>query len=99
MQNPSGNVNRQWNFNHLQINDFVITPDATQIVAVTTSLKRVPIENKLKPSLSTRPSEMRHANIGVLGEGAGDLHFSAMEHSLMVIRLSDKEIAEWVVVS
>ena len=86
---------RQWNFKHLQINDFIITPDATRLVAVTTSLKRVPIEDKLTVSMSTRPAATsRYAGVGVIGEAPVDFDISAMEHTLMVIRLADKEITE-----
>lgn len=99
-QSTSGTVMKQWAFNHLQLVDFAITPDATRIVAITTSLKRVPIENKLKPSMSARvvdpPDPATGAGGGGVGVGeeGGGFGYGAMEHSLMVIRLADVEIIE-----
>jgi hypothetical protein len=88
-QDLNGNIKRQWNFNTLQINDFIFTPDAKSIIAGTTSLKRVTVENKLKQSIS--------ALVSSDGEGLPrDFGYGEMEHHLITIRLEDKEIIGYV---
>jgi hypothetical protein len=88
-QDLNGNIKRQWNFNTLQINDFIFTPDAKSIIAGTTSLKRVTVENKLKQSIS--------ALVSSDGEGLPrDFGYGEMEHNLVTIRLEDKEIIGYV---
>ena len=80
--------------------DFVITPDGLRIVAITTSLKRVPIENKLKPSMSARVVEppaglsAPGAGAGAVGDELGGFGYGSMEHAVMIMRLADKEIVE-----
>jgi hypothetical protein len=101
-QSPAGSVLRQWTFSNLQVTDFVIHPDDARIIAITTSLKRVPIENKLKPSMSVRAAEPTRAggsnpiprDIGDDVAGVGGFGYGAMEHGIMVIRLADREIIE-----
>ena len=80
VKSPAGTVVRQWSFNSLQVGDFVITPDCTHIVAVTTSLKRVPIENKLKPSMSARVVALPSTaiSLGSSSPVVGDEHGSDM---------------------
>ena len=99
-KSAAGIVVRQWSFNSLQVGDFVITPDGTHIVAVTTSLKRVPIENKLKPSMSARVAALPSTGIalGTASTAAGNEHggfgYGSMEHAVMIVRLTDMEITE-----
>jgi hypothetical protein len=78
-------MKRQWDFNTLQINDFIFSPDGQSIIAGTTSLKRVTVENKLKQAIS--------ALVSSDGEDLPrDFGYGAMEHNLVAIRLEDKEI-------
>lgn len=88
-QDPTGAVRRSWAFNTLQITDFVISPDQKSIIAGTTSLKRVAIENKLKPTVSTLEAAYS-------ADLPRDFAYGAMEHNIVVIRLGDKEITECV---
>jgi hypothetical protein len=84
-QDKTGNMKRQWDFNTLQINDFIFSPDGQSIIAGTTSLKRVTVENKLKQAIS--------ALVSSDGEDLPrDFGYGAMEHNLVAIRLEDKEI-------
>ncbi|ORY24376.1 WD40-repeat-containing domain protein [Naematelia encephala] len=98
---PTGSIVRQWAFNTLQIKDFAITSDSNHIVAVTTSLKRVTIESKLKPSMSARHIDLPDSETGAggggvgVGAGTGAFAYEAMENVLMVIRLADREIVHW----
>jgi len=100
LQSAAGYVVRQWSFNTLQVSDFVITPDGSRIIAITTSLKRVPIENKLKPSMSARVVDPPGAvtvsgpGPGAVGDELGGFGYGSMEHAMMIVRLSDKEITE-----
>ena len=78
----------QWSFNTLQVLDFAVTPDMKHILASTTSLKRVAIENKLKPAMSA-PVAISDGPSGSNAFGYGN-----MEHNLVKIRLGDREIVE-----
>ena len=77
----------------------MITPDGLRIIAITTSLKRVPIENKLKPSMSVRPADppgglTLPASGPPSTDELGGFGYGSMEHAIMIVRLSDKEIVE-----
>lgn len=93
-QSKEGTVVRQWAFNTTQIVDFVITPDDQRIVALTTSLKRIAIENKLKQSSSTRPEDPPRQRTSQSHNES--FAYGSMEHGMMIIRLADKEVIEWV---
>lgn len=69
--------------------DFIVTPDQKSIIAGTTSLKRVAIDTKLKQAVSALDAD----NTAGLPR---DFGYGAMEHNLVVIRLGDKEITEYV---
>lgn len=58
------------------------------ILASTTSLKRVAIENKLKPAMSAPVAVADGA------DGLGGFGYGSMEHNLVNIRLADREIVE-----
>jgi hypothetical protein len=76
-------MKRQWDFNTLQINDFIFAPDGQSII------KRVTVENKLKQAIS--------ALVSSDGEDLPrDFGYGAMEHNLVSIRLEDKEITGYV---
>ena len=83
--------------------DFVLTPDAERIIAIFTNIKRTAIDGKLKPAMSARPVEEPLPGIpggtvgGLTESGAGGFGYGSMEHGLMVVRISDREIVEWVV--
>nr|XP_031862925.1 uncharacterized protein CI109_001399 [Kwoniella shandongensis]KAA5529997.1 hypothetical protein CI109_001399 [Kwoniella shandongensis] len=97
----AGNMLRQWTAFPLQLNDFVITPDGKRIVAITTPLKRVNHNDRLKQAMSARPSDDSET-IGpapvVLGPNGGPMQpfqYATMEHSIAVIRIVDHEIIDW----
>lgn len=92
---------RHWTLPSLQINDFVITPDGTRIVAICTSLRRINVGGtKYVHSMSARindpPDPETGAGGGGVGTDAGGFGYNAMEHCLVTIRLTDREISELV---
>ena len=98
-QSPAGAILRQWLFNNTQIVDFVLTPDMTRLVAATTSLKRVSSDSKLKPTMSVRVGDSRDVidappSARSAHHDSGRYLYDTMEHCLMVVRLSDKEVVE-----
>nr|XP_018264722.1 WD-repeat protein [Kwoniella dejecticola CBS 10117]OBR86880.1 WD-repeat protein [Kwoniella dejecticola CBS 10117] len=97
---PTGNLLRQWSTFPLQLNDFVVTPDGKRIVAITTPLKRVSHNDKLKQSMSARPSDETETigpitSIGPNGGPMMPFQYATMEHSIAVIRIADHEIIDW----
>nr|XP_019050382.1 WD-repeat protein [Kwoniella bestiolae CBS 10118]OCF29312.1 WD-repeat protein [Kwoniella bestiolae CBS 10118] len=89
---PAGNLLRQWSAGSMQLNDFVITPDGKRIVAITTPLKRVSHNDKLKQSMSARPSDESETigPVTAIGPNGGPLapfQYATMEHSLAMIHL------------
>ncbi|WWC87896.1 uncharacterized protein L201_002795 [Kwoniella dendrophila CBS 6074] len=96
----TGHLLRQWSAFPLQLNDFVITPDGKRIVAITTPLKRVSHNDKLKQSMSARPSDESETigpvtNIGPNGGPMAPFQYATMEHSIAIIRIADHEIIDW----
>ncbi|KAL1406407.1 hypothetical protein Q8F55_008106 [Vanrija albida] len=86
--NLNGTVARNWTIPNIQVIDFAITPDATRIIALTTFLGRVTVDNKIHPSISTRcldPPPPTRADADI---------YSWMAHGLLIIRVADKEIIE-----
>lgn len=79
----SGKIAHKWLVRSLQISDFAITPDGTRIVAVTTAMRRVSVQNKLKPTISARIIE-------------DNFHYGNMNRGLTVMRIADREIIDYV---
>ncbi|OCF31690.1 hypothetical protein I316_06697 [Kwoniella heveanensis BCC8398] len=103
---PNGSMLRQWSASPLQLSDFVITPDGKRIVALTTPLKRVSHNDRLKQAMSARPTEesetLGPAAAGGGGSGGGapsvvsqPFQYATMERSIAVIRIADHEIIDW----
>nr|XP_019012068.1 WD-repeat protein [Kwoniella pini CBS 10737]OCF50849.1 WD-repeat protein [Kwoniella pini CBS 10737] len=97
---PTGHLLRQWSTFPIQLNDFVVTPDGKRIVAITTPLKRVSHNDRLKQSMSARPSDETETigpvtSIGPNGGPLAPFQYATMEHSLAVIRIADHEIIDW----
>ncbi|WRT65705.1 uncharacterized protein IL334_002651 [Kwoniella shivajii] len=97
---PEGHMLRQWSAFPLQLNDFVITPDGKRIVAITTHLKRVSHNDKLKQAMSARPADESETTpaVPVIGPNGGPIQpfqYATMEHSIAVIRIADHEIIDW----
>lgn len=79
----TGKIIHKWLVRSLQIGDFAITPDGTRIVAVTTAMRRVSVQNKLKPTISARIIE-------------DDFQYGNMNRGLTVMRIADREIIDYV---
>ncbi|OCF74989.1 hypothetical protein I204_03836 [Kwoniella mangroviensis CBS 8886] len=96
---PSGSLLRQWSTKDRQLKDFVITPDGKRIIAITTLLKRVFHNDKLRQSMSSRPSEESEiiestTAIGPNGASLAPFYYATMEYSLMMIRIADHNIID-----
>jgi hypothetical protein len=82
-------MKRQWSLNTMQIYDFRFTADSQSIIAGTTSLKRVAVQNKLKQSVT--------ALVATAGSPLPrDFNYGAMEHNIVSISLENKEVTEYV---
>ncbi|KAL7419568.1 hypothetical protein Q5752_005480 [Cryptotrichosporon argae] len=92
--NPLGNVVRSWQFSSAQLIDFVVHPDNQRLVALTTSLRRVPVGDKLKPTLSARVQEVTESM--PTPNGYQDMTYLNMEHGLAVIRIADRLIIDYM---
>ncbi|WVQ93433.1 hypothetical protein IAU59_000504 [Kwoniella sp. CBS 9459] len=101
---PNGGMLRQWSASPLQLSDFVITPDGKRIVALTTPLKRVSHNDRLKQAMSARPTEESETlGPAAASGGAGGsssavsqpFQYATMERSIAVIRIADHEIIDW----
>ncbi|WVR03803.1 hypothetical protein IAU60_000799 [Kwoniella sp. DSM 27419] len=98
---PSGNLLRQWSAFPLQLSDFVVAPDGKRIVALTTPLKRVAQNDRLKQAMSARPAEEGEASMTGASRSVGGapvvepFQYATMEHSIAVIRIADHEIIDW----
>ncbi|WVF65783.1 hypothetical protein IAT40_000517 [Kwoniella sp. CBS 6097] len=98
---PNGSMLRQWSTAPLQLSDFVVTPDGKRIVALTTPLKRVSHNDRLKQAMSARPTE-ESETLGPAAGGGGSsstvaqpFQYATMERSIAVIRIADHEIIDW----
>lgn len=87
-----GNIVRNWNMGNMQLRDIAITPDCTRIVAATTWLRRVPVQNQLTQSSSQRPeSEGSRAH----RSGDDPFEYGNMDRGVVVIRISDHEVVDY----
>ncbi|WVQ79097.1 hypothetical protein IAT38_001191 [Cryptococcus sp. DSM 104549] len=90
-----GTLLRQWTTYPLQIRDLVVTQDGKRIVCISTPLKRVHHNDKLRQSMSGRPAEGTEM-LELGGPGAqGQFGFATMENSIVAIRIEDHEIVDW----
>ncbi|EIW66565.1 hypothetical protein TREMEDRAFT_34837 [Tremella mesenterica DSM 1558] len=89
---PAGAVMRSWAVPSQQVLDFVITPDSARLIAVSSTLRRVPIDSKLKPAMSARAGQGPDIDAPEVTQG---FDYGQMERGLMIIRISDKEILDW----
>ncbi|KAK4686064.1 WD repeat-containing protein 26, partial [Tremellales sp. Uapishka_1] len=91
---PLGQIVRSWDFRTLQIIDFAITSDQQRMIAATNSIKRVAVDNKMKPSLSARNADPPLEVRSDFRDEFSEFKYTNMEHCLSVIRLSDKEFID-----
>ncbi|OXG46032.1 WD-repeat protein [Cryptococcus neoformans] len=110
--NRAGKLLRQWSTFPLQFNDCCLVPDGSILIAITTPLKRVAHNDRLKQAMSGRPVESNSSGSGSGAAGSGsaaaatagggltllggpDFGFATMEHSIVMVRMSDHEIIDW----
>jgi WD40 repeat protein len=77
----------KWTIQAHQVIDFAITPDGKRIVAATTWKRRAHIQNKLKPSISSRDESI---------SASADQPFGKMDRCIAIINLEDKDIVHFV---
>lgn len=88
-----GNVVRNWNMGNLQVRDLAITPDSLRIVAATTWLRRVPVQNQLTQSSSQRPES---TDTGRAHRSSDDpFEYGNMDRGVVVIRISDHDVVDY----
>ncbi|BEJ00907.1 hypothetical protein CcaverHIS631_0507640 [Cutaneotrichosporon cavernicola] len=87
----SGSITRNWSLGHMQLRDIVITPDCSRIVAATTWLRRVPVQNQLTQSSSQRPEvDVTHSR-----RNDDTFEYGNMDRGVVVIRIEDHEVVDF----
>jgi WD40 repeat protein len=87
----SGTITRNWSLGHMQLRDIVITPDCSRIVAATTWLRRVPVQNQLTQSSSQRPEvDVTHTR-----RNDDPFEYGNMDRGVVVIRIEDHEVIDF----
>lgn len=97
--NATGSITRSWTTDGQQYTDFVITPDSARIIALTCDTRRGTAGSggKPKPVMSSRvrgpfSTGPRTAD----APQAGDLEWAPMERGMLLIRIADRVVLDWL---
>ncbi|CAK9781241.1 WD40 repeat-like protein [Cutaneotrichosporon oleaginosum] len=87
----SGTITRNWSLGNMQLRDFAITPDCSRIVAATTWLRRVPVQNQLTQSSSQRPE----VDVTRARRNDDSFEYGNMDRGVVVIRIDNHEVIDF----